>query len=151
MTALRTEDDAPRGFVPRSELYAAQRRIEALELQLAEAKSQLHEASEDGLLAKVAGVARLTGAQASIVAALIQSAGPIPFKRLIAVARIGDRYREVGANLDNTLKTQVCKIRQRLREIGCPGGVQTFLGVGYGLTPEARQWFSNRDCGGIQK
>ena len=41
MTALRSEEDGPRGFVPRAELYRALQRVETLEAELADMRDKL--------------------------------------------------------------------------------------------------------------
>lgn len=153
MTALRQEDDAPRGFVPRSELYRAHQRIEALEAEIAELKSRLHDAVDPSLVSAALMMPGMSGAPARLLAALREARAPLDYRKLIALGAIGTRrqFFDAECNFDNTLKVQMHRVRRALRDAGCPGGVKCIPGVGYTLTEEARQWLDKRDYGGNQK
>lgn len=153
MTALRTEEDGPRGFVPRSELYRAEQKIEKLQAQIDDLKSRLRDAVEPSLVSSAMMVPGMSGAPARLLAALCQSHAPLDYKKLIALGGVGTRAQSQDCypDRDNCLKVQMYRIRRILREAGCPEGVKNISGVGYTLTQEARQWLSERVYGGIQK
>lgn len=124
MTALRTEDDAPRGFVPRRELYAAQRRIEALEAEL--------EASRD-TIGRILGQDALLG---------IIKLGFAKCEAALIAAYQYDRSNQ-DADIDNLVKVRVCMIRKKARRFGCPGDpIRTLWGSGYALSDAGREWLS---------
>lgn len=139
MTALRTEEDGPRGFVPRSELYAAQRRIEALEAEL--------EASRD-MLGRILGQDMLLGiiklgfakCEAALVAAMW--ARPLQPTAAMIAAYQYDRSNQ-DADIDNLVKVRICNIRKKARRFGCPGDpIRTLWGSGYALSDIGREWLT---------
>lgn len=139
MTALRTEDEGPRGFVPRSELYAAQRRIEALEAELEHSRDTIGRIlGQDALL----GIIKLGFAkcEAALIAAML--ARPLqPTAALIAAYQY-DRSNQ-DADIDNLVKVRVCMIRKKARRFGCPGDpIRTLWGSGYALSDAGREWLT---------
>lgn len=139
MTALRTEDEGPRGFVPRSELYAAQRRIETLEAELEHSRDTIGRIlGQDALL----GIIKLGFAkcEAALIAAML--ARPLqPTAALIAAYQY-DRSNQ-DADIDNLVKVRVCMIRKKARRFGCPGDpIRTLWGSGYALSDAGREWLT---------
>lgn len=139
MTALRTEDEGPRGFVPRRELYAAQRRIEALEAELEHSRDTIGRIlGQDALL----GIIKLGFAkcEAALIAAML--ARPLqPTAALIAAYQY-DRSNQ-DADIDNLVKVRVCMIRKKARRFGCPGDpIRTLWGSGYALSDAGRDWLT---------
>ena len=139
MTALRTEDDGPRGFVPRSELYNAQRRIEALEAEL--------EASRD-TLGRILGQDTLLGfikigfakCEAALIAAMW--ARPLQPTAAMVAAYQYDRSNQ-DADIDNLVKVRIHMIRKKARAFGCPADpIRTLWGSGYALSEIGREWFT---------
>lgn len=150
MTAIRTEDDAPRGFVPRSELYRAQQRIEALEFELDEVRRQMREALGDRLRDAALSLPGMTLCRAGVLCALFATPGFASYEALALGAEPG--RRDSDSDGPHVVKTWVHYVRRALEEAGCPpGAIINKWGVGYMLSNEARQWFSNRVYGGVQK
>ena len=146
MTALRTEDDAPRGFVPRSELYRAQQRIETLEFELDELRRQMREVLGDRLRDAALSIPGMTAARAGVLCALYTAPGYASYNAIALGAQPGRRMHECDD--ENVVKTWIHYVRKHLRAAGCPPDpIINKWRVGYSLTPEARQWFSNRVYG----
>jgi DNA-binding response OmpR family regulator len=139
MTALRSEEDGPRGFVPRSQLYAAQRRIEALEAELEASRDTLGRIlGQDALL----GIIKLgfTKCEAALIAAML--ARPIQPTAAMIAAYQYDRS-DLDADIDNLVKVRVCMIRKKARRYGCPGDpIRTLQGSGYALSDVGREWLA---------
>ena len=141
MTALRSEDDAPRGFVPRAELYRAQQRIEALEAELEAARDTLGQILGQDVRLKFLQ-AGFTRCEAALIAAMW--ARPLQPSAAMVAAYSHSRSAD-DADIDNLVKVRVCNIRKKARAYGCPGDpVETLWGSGYALSEIGRQWFSDR-------
>jgi hypothetical protein len=146
MTALRSEDEGPRGFVPRAELYRALQRVEDLEAELAEMRDRLAEHMGQDLAVQLKTALpflRPTGAR--LLAALCSSKNTVSFNCLIESGRIDGEHPSIA------LKTQVSYLKATLKLAGFPAdGIENVWGSGYIMTEEGRQWVSNRVLGGIQ-
>jgi hypothetical protein len=146
MTALRTEDEGPRGFVPRAELYRALQRVEALEAELADMRDKLAEHMGQDLAADLkAALPSISPTGARLLAALFRSKYTVSHACLIEIGRIDGNQTGV------TLKTQICLLRRAINRVGFPAdGITKVWAIGYIMTEEGRQWVSNRVLGGIQ-
>jgi len=146
MTALRTEDEGPRGFVPRAELYRALQRVETLEAELADMRDKLAEHMGQNLAADfIAAFPGIRPTGARVLAALYSSKNTVTHACLIEAGRIDGFYT------GNALKVQISLLRTFLKALGFPAdGIRMVFSVGYIMTEEGRQWVSNRVLGGIQ-
>jgi len=138
MTALRTEDEGPRGFVPRSELYRALAKIDELEFEIESLKAKI------GLVARTfvqiqAGVG-CTPAEAKILSFLRND-------RVVARAYIFDCLYgdDPGQPEIKIIDVYICKIRKAIRKAGGPAdAIVTIWGQGHGLSQNGRQWLEER-------
>lgn len=150
MTALRTEDEGPRGFVPRAELYRALQRVEDLEGELAESKRLLREVLGDRVRDAAMSLPTMTLCRAGVFCALYATPGFASYEALALGAEAGRRIKD--ADGAHEVKTWIHYLRKSLEVAGCPPNpIKNSWGVGYMLSDEARQWFANRVLGGIQK
>lgn len=139
MTADPIEE--PRGFVPRSELYAALRRLDAVTEERDELKSQLEGIIGASLATRIVAVG-FAACEARLLAAL--HARPLqPLPALIA-AYCYDRSDD-PIDVDNLIKVRVCNIRKRVRAMGGPAdAIKTLWASGYRLSERGRAWLDQR-------
>lgn len=141
MSLARTEDDAPRGFVPRSDLYNALRRLDAAIAERDELQAKLDAITGADLVVRIAA-AGFHRCEAQILAAMW--ARPIQPSAAIIEAYSPSRSNE-DSDVGNLVKVRICTLRKRAKALGCPVAlVRTIYASGYALTDEGRQWLSNR-------
>lgn len=130
----------PRGFVLRSELYAALRRLDAITEERDELRGQLETIIGASLATKIVAVG-FAAYEARLLAAL--HARPFqPLSALIAA----DRYRsDDPVDVGNLIRVRVCSIRKRVRAMGGPADViKTLRASGYRLSERGRAWLDQR-------
>ena len=141
MSLARTEDDAPRGFVPRSDLYNALRRLDAALAERDELRAKLDAITGATFIAHFANLG-FHSCEAQILAAMwvrdLQ-----PSAALVTAYNSGRSDEE--SDVRNLVKVRIWAIRQRAKRLGCPCElVRNIYAVGYALTPEGRAWLSQR-------
>lgn len=137
--------DGPRGFVPRAELYAALKRVDELEAEVAYLKDELAAARNDPELALRirAALPGLTLRQAKILTVLYEARAVVVYEALFTL--VGSRPRkEYPLDPYATLKSNVCWLRQKLGSMGAPDTIQTVFGFGYVMTRFGRAWIDER-------
>ncbi len=137
MTALRTEEDAPRGFVPKSDLYRALRRIDELEAELAAIRGREDVDAQDGYEALLRLAIPCSPQAARILADLLRS------KRLVHYrSDLAERYEMSDVNQVSVL---IWKLNHDALMAGGPrlaGGRRGAGGIM--LQPGAREWVAQR-------
>ena len=137
--------DAPRGFVPRSELYAALKRVDELEAEVADLRLRLSGEREPVLVARICSLGFPLGR--GMLLAAFYRAPPLALltvDQLIHRGRVGtvwasDRPEHAS---DGALKSQICYLRRQWAAIGAQPAdpIENVYRVGYRLRPEARAW-----------
>lgn len=140
--------DGPRGFVPRAELYAALKRVDELEAEVAELRAELRPKRDHELVGRLCETGFSFG-QSLVLALLVNGRGPVETGKLIRDGGIGtiwDAGRERDTdNLNQCLKVQMSHLRHRWRRLGGPADpIRTVRLVGYVMTAEARRWCLER-------
>lgn len=137
MTALRQEDDAPRGFVPKAELYRALQRIDELEAQLAAIRGQGDAEAQEGYEALLRFAIPCSPQASRIFADLLRS------KRLVHHRQdLAERYEMTDVNQVSVL---IWKLNHDALMAGGPrlaGGRRGSGGIM--LQPGAREWVAQR-------
>ena len=138
MTALRQEDDAPRGFVTKAEHYRALARIEELEDALAESKGAAGVNPE--LQMRVQTRFGLTSLESEVLT-LLMSHNELGKEYMFSViwGMGGQRSDHPEPKI---LDVYVCKLRKRLADKEAPAGIiETIWGKGWRIAPQHRAWF----------
>lgn len=132
-------DDAPRGFVPKAELYKALAEIDRLREELAAFRAAHRHESEDVRIGKLRCALRLSPQESAALLALWDSPKPLtPASRL---------YLRLGMPADRQVNVVVCKANRKLRQQGGPEYVIAGLtghGGGLFVTDEGRAWLAER-------
>ena len=140
MTALRQEDDAPRGFVTMREYLRLRDRCEELECLLADRREdEVVDATSD-LIALVR---------------LATKVSPQGARLLIHMARMRRQVAQqealqavIGVDNGTHINVVVCKLNQAAMKNGAPRLVRAFHpgpnGGGRFITPEGRAWLEER-------
>ena len=135
MTALPAEE--PRGFVPRADLYAALRRVDALKAERDELRAKLDAICGANLGAAIVKLG-FAKCEAALLAALL--ARPLQPTAALIAAYQADRS-DAKADIDNLVKVRICNTRRRIRSLGGPAdAIQTLWASGYALTDAGRAW-----------
>lgn len=139
MTALRTEEDAPRGLVSRAEYYRALAKIDDLQDELAVLRAELDQARGIPHLARIYEVLRGRGMATRALAALYQANGSVLTDAQIGAACGMGKVRE-DCDVGNMVKTTICHLRTALRKAGAPVCISTVHSVGYYLNSAGIAW-----------
>lgn len=143
MSLARQEHDAPRGFVTKSEHYAALAEIDRLRDEVAQYREALACDVRAERLAAVRMWMRSSSSRkgryasqqmAEMLIALV--ARPVLTHAAITAALYPDKD-----DPENGAKVTVCHLKAQLVALGGPSGpIINMRATGYALTPEARAW-----------
>ena len=138
MTALRQEDDAPRGFVTMREYLKLQHRCEELEELLASTASTQGLDQERAMKLQIRfGLTAIEGE----LLTLLTSRDELCKQFLFSVIW-GMGGRRSGNDVSpKMLDVYICKIRKRLADKEAPDGIiETIWGKGWRIAPQHRAW-----------
>lgn len=140
MSAL--QQDAPRGFVTKTEHYKALARIDTLREQVSELREQLAAAKGAGLVGFIRiAIPALSPMESRFLAALYTAKSYLTYR---AVYGSSEAWRSNGdADQENVVKCHICHMRRKLRDLRAPPTIETAYGLGYRLTPEGRRWLDD--------
>lgn len=141
MSAVRTEDDGPRGFVPRSELYKALARIDEITEERDALQTKLDAIIGADMMTVIAKVG-FPKCESQLLAAMW--ARPFQPNAAMVAAYSYNRSND-EADVENLVKVRICNIRKRAARFGCPSDpIKTIWACGYALSEEGRRWLSER-------
>lgn len=142
MSLARTEDDAPRGFVPMREYLRLQRRVDELEAQLLYLRDDRRDEDCAALVHSVRLATGVTPQGAQMLIALARARTPTLCVEQLGQAlggRSPQHVRIVSWQINNTAMTKH----------GAPRLIKGYTGSRYGgggryITSEGRAWLSER-------
>jgi len=140
MSAVRSEDDAPRGFVTMREYIRLQRRIDDLEAQLASLRDDAREASDQELIHRLRLEAGIAPQGALVLIHLARARRePVPVESLERM--LGRDENHIGAVVHHAN-------RNAMQRRGAPrliaGHSRGSEGSGRFITAEGRAWLLER-------
>lgn len=138
MTALRQEDDAPRGFVPKADYFRALARIEDLEHELAASRAAVAANPETQMQVQLRfGLTPLEARLLGLLLAHKELGRDFAFSTIWGMG--GQRSDSPSPKM---LDVYLCKIRKRLSGIGAPADIiETIWATGWRIAPQHRAWF----------
>lgn len=140
MSLARTEDDAPRGFVPMREYLRLQRRVDELEAKLADRRQEQRAMIDRDLIARIRAEAGVSPQGAQIIAILARSRHPLVTRE--ALEREFERGEDhIGAVIHYANKNAADRRGAPRLIAGLNRGV---FESGRYITPEGRAWLSQR-------
>lgn len=137
MSALRHEEEAPRGFVPKSELYKALAEIDRLKAELEELRGDRDEDMALDDLTAIRTRFRIPPQCARLLSALFVNHHPISAERLVEVANLTSK---------GIIRTRKHYLSRALIAAGAPAdwiesrAGADYRGGGYRITPQGRAW-----------
>ena len=148
MSALA--DDAPRGFVPRHELYKALAEIDRLREEVTNQREEL--AHQRQRFVTIAAAARrlklreVLGLSATLSAMLIELIDheAVTNEELL---RVQEPFRNESSdpNPANITRVNICRMRRRFEQLGgSRDAIKSIWNGGYKLSDEGRAWLQQR-------
>jgi hypothetical protein len=145
--SLARDHDGPRGFVSKSEHYAALAEIDRLRDELAQYRESLAaDIRADRVVAVRHWMRTCPNVGLRTATALLSAQLLIALFDAKSVLTHGFTAETVfdrsnSDDVNNLAKVVICRIRAQLKALGAPPNpITTLYCVGYALTPEARAW-----------